>query len=67
MDAGNNVESIEFGEREIFQVQETTDPQENQVDKAPVPNQSVDYAVSDKNEGDLAITLARPSLKTTSD
>ncbi|XP_011659199.1 uncharacterized protein LOC101210214 isoform X2 [Cucumis sativus] len=47
---GNNVENIEYREREIFQVQETRDSQESQVDRAPVPNQSVDNAVADKNE-----------------
>ena len=63
MHAGNNVENIEYREREIFQVQETRDSQESQVDRAPVPNQSVDNAVADKNEGDHAVSLACPSLK----
>ncbi|XP_008458056.2 uncharacterized protein LOC103497596 isoform X1 [Cucumis melo] len=47
---GNNVENIEYREREIFQVQETRDSQESQLDRAPVPDQSVDNTVADKNE-----------------
>ncbi|XP_038898255.1 uncharacterized protein LOC120085971 isoform X2 [Benincasa hispida] len=47
---GNNVENIEFRERDILQVQETRDSQKSQVERAPVPDQSVNYAVADKNE-----------------
>lgn len=68
MDAGNNVESIRIRERETFQVlPETRDHQENQVDRASVPDKSVDYAAADKNGGNYAVTLARPSLIENSD
>ncbi|XP_022953307.1 uncharacterized protein LOC111455896 isoform X1 [Cucurbita moschata] len=64
---GNNVENVVFREKETFQVQETGDHEESPVDRATVPDQSVDYAVADKNEGDNAVTLALPSLKITRD
>ena len=67
MHAGNNVENVVFREKETFQVQETGDHEESPVDRATVPDQSVDYAVADKNEGDNAVTLALPSLKITRD
>lgn len=68
MHAGNNVEKEGIRETETFQVlQETGDYQESQVDRAPVPDQSVDIVVTKKEEGDHAVTLARPSLKITSD
>lgn len=54
MHAGNNVESL--GIRA-----------EIQVDRAPVPAQSVDYAVTDKNEDDHVAAQAHPSLKATSE
>ncbi|CAK9309832.1 unnamed protein product [Citrullus colocynthis] len=52
--SGNNIESL--GIRA-----------EIQVDRAPVPAQSVDYAVTDKNEDDHAAAQAHPSLKATSE
>lgn len=67
MHAGDNVENI-GRKRETFQVlQESRDRQESRVDGAPVPDQSVDYAVTGKDEGDHDVPLDRPSLKATTD
>ncbi|XP_022960007.1 uncharacterized protein LOC111460890 isoform X2 [Cucurbita moschata] len=61
---GNNAASIGIRERETFQVlQETRDHQRSQVgrDTSSVPDQSVHCAVTDKVEGDHAVSNSTPT------
>lgn len=68
LNAGNNDENIGIRERETLQVlTEIRDNQASQVNGAAILDQSVGYAVTDKNEGDHDVTLARPTFIATSD
>lgn len=50
MDAGNNIGKEETETVEVLQ--EIRDHPESQVNRAPTPDQSVDYEATDKDEGE---------------